>query len=78
MGAAELVLSRRSTGQPMGFVKDRKHYLHIEEAAFLVDRADLLLFVEKTSEDDEEGGGAAGKHQLLSMQEVFELMVGVA
>ncbi|GFH13920.1 tRNA_int_end_N2 domain-containing protein [Haematococcus lacustris] len=43
LGVAELVLSRRQTGQ------SRKHFLHIEEAVFLVDRADLLLFVEQPS-----------------------------
>lgn len=44
-----------------GFTLARRHYLHIEEAAFLVDRADLLLFVEaeEDEEDEEEGAGAA-------------------
>ncbi len=30
-----------------GFRYRRRRYLHIEEAVFLVDRADLLLFVEQ-------------------------------
>ncbi|KAL6751265.1 hypothetical protein V8C86DRAFT_701786 [Haematococcus lacustris] len=49
LGVAELVLSRRQTGQSVGFTMQRKHFLHIEEAVFLVDRADLLLFVEQPS-----------------------------
>jgi hypothetical protein len=33
-----------------GFTLNRRHYLHIEEAAYLVDRADLMLFVELASD----------------------------
>uniref|UniRef100_A0A7S3QU62 RNase III domain-containing protein n=1 Tax=Dunaliella tertiolecta TaxID=3047 RepID=A0A7S3QU62_DUNTE len=85
VGAAEMVLVRKETGQPMGFRYHRRRYLHIEEAVFLVDRADLLLFVEQEGDEDAvpgytlTGGGSSGtqpppRHRLLSMQECFELM----
>ncbi|KAF5843618.1 hypothetical protein DUNSADRAFT_10793 [Dunaliella salina] len=85
VGAAELVLVRRETGQPMGFRYNRRRYLHIEEAVFLVDRADMLLFVEQEDDEDAVPGytvtrGAScsaqplPRHRLLSMQECFELM----
>lgn len=39
----------RQRARSAGFTMQRKHFLHIEEAVFLVDRADLLLFVEQPS-----------------------------
>jgi hypothetical protein len=60
---------RKGTGQPSGFTYHKKHYLFIEEAVYLVDRGDLLLFVQVT---DHQGG--APSQRLLSVQECYELM----
>ncbi|MEW5303153.1 MAG: hypothetical protein WDW38_001477 [Sanguina aurantia] len=65
VGAAELVLSRRSSTRDIGYVRGKKTYLHIEEAVFLVDRSDMLLFVED----------AHGQRRLLSLQECYDLMI---
>jgi hypothetical protein len=50
----------------MGFKWRRRQWLHAEEAAFLVDRADLMLFVQQPG---------SGEQRLLSLQETLELMV---
>ncbi|KAG1662381.1 hypothetical protein FOA52_006643 [Chlamydomonas sp. UWO 241] len=62
--AAELVKSRKGTAQQSGFSWRRRHYLHIEEAVFYIDRGDLLLFVEVDRQQ-----------RLLSVQEAYDLMV---
>ncbi|KAG7667495.1 hypothetical protein Ndes2526B_g03498 [Nannochloris sp. 'desiccata'] len=62
---AEVVLQRGRLFNHIGFMWGKKLFLHPEEALYLVDRANLLLF-EDTS--------ASGKH-LLSLQECQELMV---
>ncbi len=63
--AAEVVLQRGRLFNHIGFMWGKKLFLHIEEALYLVDRANLLLF-EDTS--------ASGK-RLLSVQECQELMI---
>jgi hypothetical protein len=62
--AAEVVISRKGTGNLVGFTWRKRHYLHPEEACYLVDRGDLMLFVE-----------IQGQKRLLSVQEAYELMV---
>jgi hypothetical protein len=63
--AAEVVLQRGRLFNHIGFMWGKKLFLHPEEALYLVDRANLLLF-EDTS--------ASGK-RLLSLQECQELML---
>ncbi|KAG2436905.1 hypothetical protein HXX76_006424 [Chlamydomonas incerta] len=46
LGAAELVKQRKHTARDIGFIRGRRIYLQIEEAVFLVDRGDMLLFAE--------------------------------
>jgi hypothetical protein len=62
-----------------GFMLNRRHYLHIEEAAYLVDRSDLMLFIEVPVEQTGDGADQqqpqAMQRRLLSLQETFELMV---
>jgi hypothetical protein len=62
-----------------GFMLNRRHYLHIEEAAYLVDRSDLMLFIEVPVEQPGDGADQqqpqAMQRRLLSLQETFELMV---
>jgi tRNA-splicing endonuclease subunit sen54 N-term len=62
--AAEVVLQRGRLFNHIGFMWGKKLFLHPEEALYLVDRANLLLF-EDTS--------ASGK-RLLSLQECQEVM----
>lgn len=66
---------------PAGFSLNRRHYLHIEEAAYLVDRADLMLFVEVPDNQQQQGHQpppqGPTQRRLLSLQETFELMVSV-
>ncbi|KAG2494854.1 hypothetical protein HYH03_007094 [Edaphochlamys debaryana] len=72
--AAEVLRHRKQTARDMGFIRCRRAYLQIEEAVFLVDRGDLLLFIEESApgasgpggrgageaggEADDAGGGA--------------------
>ena len=65
---------RKGTGQPSGFTWQKNHYLFIEEAVYLVDRGDLLLFVELAPT---EKGDASAARRLLSIQECYELMTAL-
>lgn len=67
LGVAEVVLQKGKLFTHMGFMQGSKFYLHIEEALYMVDRANLLLFA------DEEGRGK----RLLSLHEGYQLMVRV-
>ncbi|KXZ43004.1 hypothetical protein GPECTOR_107g148 [Gonium pectorale] len=59
--AAALLKQRKQTARDFGFIRSKRHHLHIEEAVFLMDRGDLLLFIEEAEADaEEEGQGAAG------------------
>ncbi|PRW45365.1 tRNA-splicing endonuclease subunit Sen54 [Chlorella sorokiniana] len=66
LGLAEVVLLRGKVLSHMGFTKGPKHYLFPEEAAYLVDRANLLLFLDL----------GAQKQRLLSLQECLDLLAG--
>jgi hypothetical protein len=57
---------QQDTHVPKGFSWRRRHYLHIEEAVFYIDRGDLLLFVDVDLQQ-----------RLLSVQEAYDLMVRV-
>ena len=64
---SEMAGTRPVTHVPCpGFTWRKKLYLHPEEACYLVDRGDLMLFVE-----------LQGQQRLLSVQEAYELMVGL-
>ncbi|KIY94845.1 hypothetical protein MNEG_13116 [Monoraphidium neglectum] len=54
--------------RPGGFMSGGEHYLHLEEAAFLADRGNLLLFEDATGRP-----GSVGK-RLLSLEEVLHAM----
>ncbi|GLI69568.1 hypothetical protein VaNZ11_014204 [Volvox africanus] len=45
--AAELVKQRKQHARDMGFIRGHRLYLHLEEAVYLLDRGDLLLFAEE-------------------------------
>lgn len=81
--ACRITARRQTSAMRMcaGFKWRRKHWLHIEEAVFLVDRADLMLFVElqpPSAASSSTGQPARQRQrQLLSLQECFELMVRV-
>jgi hypothetical protein len=66
--AAEVKLQRGKLMSHIGFTRAGRLYLHPEEAAYLVDRANLLLFLEE----------AGGRQRLLSLQETLSLMVSLA
>ncbi|KAL4437793.1 hypothetical protein ABPG77_005705 [Micractinium sp. CCAP 211/92] len=79
LGLAEVVLQRGRLLTHMGFTKGPKLYLFIEEAVYLVDRANLLLFLDGSGGSGGRrrgGAGGAGQQQrLLSLQEATDLMV---
>ncbi|GMH32451.1 hypothetical protein BSKO_00285 [Bryopsis sp. KO-2023] len=60
----EIVRARGKLLHAMGFFMNQKHYLHIEEAVFLMDRGSLLLFLE----------GFDCSTRLASLQEAYETM----
>ncbi|KAL6782333.1 hypothetical protein ACKKBG_A06385 [Auxenochlorella protothecoides x Auxenochlorella symbiontica] len=66
LGLAEVVLQRGKAVAHLGVQQRSRLYLHPEEATYLVDRANLLLFTE--------GPGRA--QRLLSLQEAQDLMLG--
>ncbi len=71
LGAAEVVLQRGKLLAHMGFTRGGRVHLFPEEAAYLVDRASLLLFVDagaprrrrKKDNTGGEEGGEAGKEE---------------
>eukprot|EP00887_Chlorella_sp_A99_P000001 scaffold16.g1.t1 len=63
---AEVVISRGKLFTHIGVLHGTKLYLHIEEAVYLVDRANLLLLLDQ----------GAYEKRLLSTQECHDLMVG--
>ncbi|GIL48000.1 hypothetical protein Vafri_4718 [Volvox africanus] len=52
--AAELVKQRKQCARDMGFIRGRRLYLHLEEAVYLLDRGDLLLFVEEPEQQQQQ------------------------
>ncbi|KAI3425099.1 hypothetical protein D9Q98_008477 [Chlorella vulgaris] len=81
LGLAEVVLQKGKLLSHMGFTRGGKLYLFIEETVYLLDRANLLLFLDQAQQ---QGGGRRHQQQpsqrLLSLAEAHDLMLttGVA
>ncbi|WIA13575.1 hypothetical protein OEZ85_007142 [Tetradesmus obliquus] len=68
LGAFEVTVRGRQQFNGQGFMHNKKLYLNIEEAVFMMDQAELMLLVEQ-----QEGQ----QQRLLSMQEALHMMVSL-
>ncbi|WIA33722.1 hypothetical protein OEZ86_006840 [Tetradesmus obliquus] len=68
LGAFEVTVRGRQQFKGQGFMHNKKLYLNIEEAVFMMDQAELMLLVEQ-----QEGQ----QQRLLSMQEALHMMVSL-